>query len=91
MGAQQPRLHVGLHRLRADAPKREQYTQRVEAWLGVPLADVGKLLVWPSALTFFGKAINALWESRMTAAGAKAARRRPRWRRAAATGRPTSC
>ena len=40
--------------------------------LGVPLADVGKLLVWPSALTFFGKAINALWESRMTAAGAKA-------------------
>ena len=37
--------------------------------LGVPLAQVGKLLVWPSALTFFGKAINAAWESRMTAAG----------------------
>ena len=37
--------------------------------LGVPLADVGKLLVWPSALTFFGKMINAAWESRMTAAG----------------------
>jgi ACS family sodium-dependent inorganic phosphate cotransporter len=31
--------------------------------LGVPLADVGKLLVWPSALTFFGKMINAAWES----------------------------
>eukprot|EP01043_Picozoa_sp_COSAG02_P053203 COSAG02_NODE_5840_length_3995_cov_2.573409_5_plen_296_part_01 len=30
--------------------------------LGVPLAQVGKLLVWPSALTFFGKAINAAWE-----------------------------
>jgi hypothetical protein len=36
---------------------------------GVPLAQVGKLLVWPSALTFFGKMINAAWESRMTAAG----------------------
>ena len=37
--------------------------------LKVPLAQVGALLVWPSALTFFGKAINAAWESRQTAAG----------------------